>query len=146
MIYTNDQNLIRDALGSTFSHVYRWRLFLEEFGPEIVYIKGINNTVADAISWLDYNPMVNPHSSNMPLKTSKELDLPINFLQWQTTSKCLAECDSQCPSLEAHNELSNNIHEELRMVFANYDEDNNEEFYPLTAFEIADAKHANKIL
>jgi hypothetical protein len=30
--------------------VYRWRLILEEYGLEIVYIKGIHNTVADAIS------------------------------------------------------------------------------------------------
>ena len=32
--------------------VYRWRLLLEEYGPEIIYIKGIDNTVADAISRL----------------------------------------------------------------------------------------------
>jgi hypothetical protein len=42
--------------------VYHWRLLLEEFAPEIVYIKGIHNTVADAISQLDYNPEVNPTS------------------------------------------------------------------------------------
>jgi hypothetical protein len=35
---------------------------LEEFAPGIVYIKGIHNRVADAISQLDYNPEVNPTS------------------------------------------------------------------------------------
>jgi hypothetical protein len=35
---------------------------LEEFAPEIVYIKGIHNMVADAISQLEYNPEVNPTS------------------------------------------------------------------------------------
>ena len=30
----------------------RWRLLLEEYGPEIVYIKGPKNVVADALSRL----------------------------------------------------------------------------------------------
>ncbi len=49
-IYTDHKNLIQDALGLTSDCVYRWRLLLKEFGPEIVYIKGTHNTVADAIS------------------------------------------------------------------------------------------------
>ena len=56
VVYTDHQNLMRDALGLTSDRVYRWRLLLEEYGPEIVYIKGIDNTVADAISRLDFNP------------------------------------------------------------------------------------------
>ena len=31
----------------------RWHLILEEFGPELKYIKGENNVVANAISCLD---------------------------------------------------------------------------------------------
>jgi hypothetical protein len=58
-VYTDHKNLIRDALGLTSNRVYRWRLLLEEYAPEIVYIKGIHNTVADAISRLEYNPEVN---------------------------------------------------------------------------------------
>ena len=30
----------------------RWRLLLEEYGPEIEYIKGLKNVVADALSRL----------------------------------------------------------------------------------------------
>ncbi len=59
-VYTNHKNLIRDALGLTSDQVYRWRLLLEEYAPEKVYIKGIHNTVADAISRLEYNPEINP--------------------------------------------------------------------------------------
>ena len=34
----------------------RWRLILEEFGPELKYIKGENNVVADALSRLENSP------------------------------------------------------------------------------------------
>ena len=34
----------------------RWRLILEEFGPELKYIKGENNAVADALSRLEKSP------------------------------------------------------------------------------------------
>jgi hypothetical protein len=34
-------------------------LLLEEYRPKIVYIEGIHNTVADAISQLEYDPRVN---------------------------------------------------------------------------------------
>ena len=34
-------------------------LLLEEYVPKIVYIKGIHNTVADDISRLEYNPLLN---------------------------------------------------------------------------------------
>jgi hypothetical protein len=60
--YTDHKDLTQDALGLTSDRVYLWRLLLEEFAPEIVYIKGIHNMVADAISRLDYNPEVNPTS------------------------------------------------------------------------------------
>jgi hypothetical protein len=53
-VFTNHKNLIQDTLGLTSDLVYQWRLLLEEFGPEIVHIKGIHNTVADAISRLDF--------------------------------------------------------------------------------------------
>ena len=34
----------------------RWRLILKEFGPELKYIKGENNVVADALSCLEKSP------------------------------------------------------------------------------------------
>ena len=34
----------------------RWHLILEEFGPELKYIKGENNVVADAFSRLEKSP------------------------------------------------------------------------------------------
>jgi hypothetical protein len=58
-VFTDHANLMRDALGLTSDRVYQWRLLLEEHGPKIVYIKGIHNTVAVAVLWLEYEPSVN---------------------------------------------------------------------------------------
>ncbi len=58
-VYTDHKNLRRDGLGLTSDRVTRWRILLEEYTPKIIYIKRIHNTVADAISQLDYDPKVN---------------------------------------------------------------------------------------
>ena len=49
-VYTDHKNLTRDGLGLTSDRVARWRILLEEYALEIIYLKGIHNTVADAIS------------------------------------------------------------------------------------------------
>jgi hypothetical protein len=59
---TDHKNLTRDALGLTSDRVYRWRLLLEEYDPEIIHIKGIHNTIADAILRLEYDPKLNKTS------------------------------------------------------------------------------------
>ncbi len=61
-VYTDHKNLTRDALGLTSDRVYRWWLLVEEYAPEIIYIKGIYNTVADAILQLDYDPKLNKNN------------------------------------------------------------------------------------
>jgi hypothetical protein len=58
-VYTDHKNLTRDALGLASDRVYRWRLLLEKYAPKIVFIKGIHNTVADAILQLEYDPKLN---------------------------------------------------------------------------------------
>jgi hypothetical protein len=58
-VYTDHKNLTRDALELTSDRVYCWRLLLEEYAPGIIYIKGIHNTVADAILQLEYDPKLN---------------------------------------------------------------------------------------
>ena len=65
---TDHQNLVRDALGLTSDRVYRWRLVLEEYGPDIVYMPGVTNIVADGLSCLDYDQSVNTRTINVHLK------------------------------------------------------------------------------
>ena len=55
VVYTDHKNLIQDALGSTSNRVFRWRIILWEYGPNIIYIKVIHNTAADAISRLEFS-------------------------------------------------------------------------------------------
>ena len=50
-IYTDHKNLTYTFLNT--EHVMRWRLIIEEFGPELKYIKGEKNVVADAICCLE---------------------------------------------------------------------------------------------
>ena len=64
-VYTDHKNLTSPLLGHSKmqdNRLIRWRWIMEEYGPTIIYIKGIHNTVADAISRLDYDPRVNPDS------------------------------------------------------------------------------------
>jgi hypothetical protein len=49
-VYTDHTNLTGDGLGLTSDRATHWRILLEEYTPEIIYVKGIHNTVADAIS------------------------------------------------------------------------------------------------
>ena len=50
-VYTDHKNLTCKNVNT--ERVMRWRLILEEFGPELKYIKGENNVVADALSRLE---------------------------------------------------------------------------------------------
>eukprot|EP00956_Cyclotella_meneghiniana_P018118 scaffold29927_cov44-Cyclotella_meneghiniana.AAC.1 len=71
------------ALGYTSDRVYRWRLLLEEFGPKVVWIKGVHNTVADAISRLDYSPVKDVNQN------------------WMTFAKCWNFYSQEVPTAEA---------------------------------------------
>ena len=58
-VHTNHKNLVQDVLGLSSDCIFCWRLLLEECSSDIVYIKGVDNTVVDAISHLEYNPTKN---------------------------------------------------------------------------------------
>ena len=47
-VFTDHKNLTFKQFNT--ERVMRWRLLIEEFGPKLTYIKGVNNIVADALS------------------------------------------------------------------------------------------------
>ena len=49
-VYTDHKNLVHETTLMSSQRVMRWRLLLEEYGPHIVYIKGTDNIIADALS------------------------------------------------------------------------------------------------
>jgi hypothetical protein len=104
--------------------VYPWRLILEEYGPEIVYIKGIQNTIAYAITRLEY---VSPDTP------SKDAAMHQN---WMTFSKCW------CKYKQTQNNSTNKHNYSMNNVFANGSEE--EEIYPLTVKEIAEAQRLDR--
>ena len=52
VVYSDHKNLVHAATVSQSQRVMRWRMILEEFGPDIRHISGEDNAVADAISRL----------------------------------------------------------------------------------------------
>jgi hypothetical protein len=95
-VFIDHKNLIQDALALTSDRVYQWRLLLEEYGPEIVHIKGIHNTVANAISRPDFGPVQDEKAN------------------WMTFTKCWCHYTTHAPT----NESTNHQHQ-INMVFAN---------------------------
>ncbi len=73
---------------------------LEEYGPKIVHIKGIH-TVADTVSWLEYNHSVNPttesfHMMKVRNKQSRQR------LCWMTVLKNWCKLDIYSDNLDSY--------------------------------------------
>jgi hypothetical protein len=120
----------------TSDRVARWRILLEEYAPEIIYIKGIHNTVANAISRLDYYPKLNTtneYNHAMHVKSTKV----VSNQKWIIFSKFWS-CFSETQDPDKTNTI------EMNHVFANHSEE--DEIFPLTVKEIVEAKKADPIL
>ena len=135
-VYTDHKNLTRDGLGLTSDRVSRWRILLEEYAPEIIYIKGIHNTVADAISRLDYDPKLNTTNEYNHATHVKSTKVESNQ-KWMMFSKFWS-CYNETQDQDETNPI------EMNQVFANRSEE--EEIYPLTVKEIIEAQKADPIL
>ena len=129
-IYTDHINLTRDALGLTSDRVFRWRLLIEEYGPKIMYIKGIDNTVADAISRLDYNPAMNRHADDEINSINKQV-------KWNNFLTLLNHYDTKSSDEKYNTDYKTSYSQ----VFINNMSD--DEIYPLTVAEIADAQRVD---
>jgi hypothetical protein len=129
---------MRDALGLTSDRVYQWRLLLEEYRPKIVCIKGIHNTVAEAVSRLEYDPSVNRTAESFHM--TKVRNNSHQRQCWMTVSKKWCELDIDSDNLDS----CTNKHNDWNLVFAHHEEE--DEIYPLAFTKIADAQHKDQEL
>jgi hypothetical protein len=131
-VFTDHKNLTRDALGLTSDRVYQWRLLLEEYFPKTIYIKGIHNTVVDAISQLDFKPKLNI-TNNYIRATLGVVPEELSTQQWKLFLHHWQSYNKSSASTQAHcfqmNEVSANCSKE-------------DKIYPLTTEEIAEAQWA----
>ena len=111
---------------------------LEEYKHKIVYIKGIHNTVADAVSQLEYDPSVNKTAESF--HTTKVRSRSRHRQSWATVSKNWCELDIDSDNLDSYTDK----HDDWNLVFAHHKEE--DEIYPLTLPEIADAQRKDREL
>jgi hypothetical protein len=124
------ENLTRDALGLTSDRVYQWRLLLKEYAPKIIYVRGIYNTVADAISWLEYNPKLNPTNKythtmlGVSIKEENAQRWKSLAHHWQSYNESNAHTQACCTPMNKE------------FVYCSKED----KIYPLTTAEIAEAQ------
>ena len=111
-VYTDHKNLVHNTTMMTSERVMRWRLLLEEFGPNILYVKGKHNTVADALSRLNFNGQCPTQEST--LYTDSELEelyasSDTDDLTFPMDTKLISEAQRQDSKLLKKVQLSNNF-------------------------------------
>ncbi len=111
---------------------------LEEYRPEIICIKGIHNTVADAVLQLEYDPSVNKTAESF--HTAKVRNKSSQRQCWMRVSKNWYKLDIDSDNLDSYT----NKHDDWNLVFAHHKEE--EAVYPLTLTEIADAQRKDQEL
>ena len=131
------KNLTRDSLGLTSDRVTCWMILFEEYAPKIIYIKGIHNKVADAISQLDYDPKLNStneynhatHVRSVKKEANQKLLMCSKF--WSRYNGKQEDTD-ECIMIQ------------LNQCFTNCNDE--DEIYPLTVKEIMEAQKADNTL
>ena len=120
----------------TSDRVAHRQILLEEYVPEIIYIQRIHNTVADAISRLDYDPKLNTtneYNHATHVKSTKVL----SNQKWMMFSKVWS-CFKETQDPDEFNTIK------MNHVFTNRSEE--DEIFPLTVKEIVEAQKADPIL
>jgi hypothetical protein len=134
-VFTDHANLTRNALGLTSDRVCQWRLLLEEYGSKIVYIKGIHNTIADAVLWLEYDSSANRTAESF--YTTKVRNSKSRQRQnWMTVLKNWCKLNKDTDKLDI--DLNTDKHDDWNLMFAHHKD--KDKIYPLTTIEIAEAQ------
>jgi hypothetical protein len=109
---------------------------LEEYAPEIIYIKGIHNTLADAILQLEYDPKLNTTNEYTHAMLGVELE-ELSMQRWKSFAHHWHSYNETSKPMQAHC-----FH--MNEVFANCSDE--DKIYPLTTAEIAADQQADASL
>ena len=77
VVYTDHKNLTYRVFNT--ERVMRWRLICEEYGPELRYVPGVTNVVADTLSRLQLEPPLKSESDDSVLDTPDSRQLAEAF-------------------------------------------------------------------
>jgi len=140
-VMTDHVNLTSNNLGLDSDRVLRWRLLLNEYDVEIDYIKGVDNTVADAISRLDYEPKKNPHPEDYDAFDAKELNWHMKhnigvFILTELLEEQQGDGDEEVAE-ESKECFSHDF-------FVQSEVSNEEEIFPVTIREVVDEQLRDK--
>ena len=104
-VYTDHKNNTFQKLNT--QRVIRWRMFLEDFGPKLHYIKGPDNVLADALSRLSFAERqtipAGPSTPSLPSATDVADDiqpLSSSFFSMAIDDPTLAQCFANLPQSE----------------------------------------------
>eukprot|EP00984_Skeletonema_dohrnii_P033823 scaffold31704_cov150-Skeletonema_dohrnii-CCMP3373.AAC.1 len=111
-------------------------ILLNEFGAELRYVKGVDNTVADAISRLDYCPKINPHSDDEVDEKGDWKKSISHHEKWSHMMTLMSHYHNPDENSEAAEQPSKNV---MAHLFANT-ETQDDAVYPVTISEIAEAQ------
>jgi hypothetical protein len=110
IVYTDHKNLTFDNF--TTDRVRRWRLIVEEYGPEINYIQGSKNVVVDALSHLPILERTSNEANLLECFSTEPSDdiFPVDFAliaQYQQSDARLQQLMQQHPQSYATYVLGN---------------------------------------
>ena len=127
IVHTDHKNILYSNLAS--DRIARWRLLLEEYGPEYVHVKGQDNVVADALSRM-------------------EADFDMEEFEKETTDtkaqNCACAMSQLCRDESIY--IPEDAEEMVEYVLAQQNSDTISEKFPLSPPLIAKAQKKDKAL
>ena len=80
----------------------RWRLLIEEFGPEIIQIPGNKNVVADCLSCLDFTELT-LNEESFALDESEVAEYPLSYKTIMKYQQRIRNCSEKRKQIHPSN-------------------------------------------
>jgi hypothetical protein len=106
---------------------------------QIAYIKGIHNTVADAVLQLEYDPSINQTGKRFYM-TKVRNSKSCQKQNWMTVSNNWRKLDIDIDKLDK--DLDTKKHDDWNLLFSHHEEE--DKINPLSTIEIAEAQCKTK--